>query len=110
MFVGDLTGEQQLPLEPALEFLRHHGVLGEVRPDHLDGHRDLELPVPRLIHRSHPPNAEQSDDVVPVPEVLTDLEGIGRGGKRSRGADRLAWGTQLRDFRIGRRGETRVLW
>ena len=26
VLVGDLTGEQQLPLEPALEVLRHHGV------------------------------------------------------------------------------------
>ena len=48
------------------------GFVGDVRPDHLDGHRDLELLVPGLIHRAHPADAEQSDDVVAGPEVLAD--------------------------------------
>ena len=54
---------------------RRRRIADDVRPDHLDGDRDFELLVPRLIDRAHAADAEQPDDVVARSEVLSDLSG-----------------------------------
>ena len=62
VLVRHLARQQQLALEPVLEFRRHRrSVPG---PDDLDGHGDAELGVPRLVDRAHAADAELPHDPV----------------------------------------------
>ena len=68
--VGDLACEQELLLEASFQYLRRVGIRTRRRADHLDRDDDAELPVPGLIDRTHPSEAEQPDDVIAIAKVL----------------------------------------
>ncbi len=82
VLVGHLSGQQELALEPSVELLGDRPVLRHLRPDHLEGDRDVQLAVPRLVDRPHAAEAEQLVDPVAVAERLPDLERAGGAGKR----------------------------
>ena len=60
VLVGDLAGEQELLLEPALDILRPVGILRRLRANDLQRDGDVQLRVPRLIDGAHPADAELS--------------------------------------------------
>jgi hypothetical protein len=74
VLVGDLAGQQQLALEAAADLRAGALVAGDLGPDHLERHRDVQLAVPRLVHRTHAADAEQHVDAVAGPERFPDLE------------------------------------
>ncbi len=93
----------------------HQRVGRDVRPDHLDRDRNLELLIPGLIDRSHATGAQQSDDVVARTEVLanhqrsalragraTARRGLGRD-RRCRRPGCISWRSQPGDVRVFRR-------
>ena len=64
VLVGDLAGEHELALEAQLEIARGGGIRLRPGANHLDGHRDAELVIERLVDGAHAAGAEQPDDRV----------------------------------------------
>ena len=87
VLVGDLAGQQQLPFEPPVELLGHDRVLRHLGADHLEGHRDIELVVPRLVDRAHAAETEQLVDPIAGAEGLPEIQrtGVLRRHRRDRG-------------------------
>ena len=75
VLVGDLPGEQQFLLEPALDVARGGRISGHFRPDHFQRHHHAELAVPGLVDRAHAADAKQLHDDVARTELLADAEG-----------------------------------
>ncbi len=59
VLVRDLTREQQLVFEAALQRFRGLRVRRRLGPDHLQRHGDFERLIPRLIDGAHAADAEQ---------------------------------------------------
>src|SRR6187402_2635116 len=95
VLVSDLTRQQELLLEAALEHCRRRRVRGHLWPDHLERDDDAELGVPRLIHSTHAADSEQADDVIARAEWLA-------GRKRTRG--RWLVGGTIGARAVGERG------
>ena len=72
--VRDLPREQQLALETAFDFGRRLRIGHYLGANHLDGHRDREFRIPRLIHGAHAADAQQPDDVISTAEGFPNRE------------------------------------
>jgi hypothetical protein len=77
VLVGDLPGEHELALEASFDLARRTGIEEDLGPDHLQGHGNPELVIPRLIHDAHAAGAKRPDDVIPRSERLASGQGTG---------------------------------
>ena len=85
-----LPGEEQLTLETCFDRGGGAGIGDRIGPNDLERERDFELGVPRLVHRPHPANAEQSDDSVPVPNTSPTSSGPSSASRAGSVRRRLA--------------------
>ena len=99
VLVGHLTGQEQLPFEPALDFRRRRGIRHDLRTNDFDRDGDAELGIPRLVDRAHAADAEHADDVVARAETFARLEHAACTG--------AWWGSRGRRF--GRRGARELI-
>ena len=97
--VRDLSREQQLALEPALDIARRPRIAGDFRPNNLQRDSHAQLFVPRLVDDAHAAGAELTLDSVARTEGHIHLQRTGTAGGRVAAGDVDAGG-----FRIADRG------
>ena len=78
VLVRHLSREEELALETPLERGRRLGIACDVGTDHFQRDGNAELGIPRVVHRAHSADAEQTDDGIARPDHLPGGEQPGR--------------------------------
>ncbi len=74
VLVRNLAGEEELPLETPVELPRHGWIGGRLGSDYLERDRNVDLRIPRLVHRTHAAETEERIDTISLAKGSPDLE------------------------------------